>query len=228
MARHAERPAKPIRGGVLLSGFEPFGGEPINPSLEVARRLHGWRSASGAQVTACVLPTEFGRAIEVLAQALARTQPVLVIALGLAASRGEISVERIAINLDDARIADNAGRQPIDEPVVADGPAAYFSTLPIKAIVAALCEAGIAAGVSQSAGTFVCNHLYYGMAHLIATRWPDMRGGFIHLPLLPEQTERFPGALGMSLERMVDAVRIAIDTSLSTVIDARITAGAID
>ena len=228
MARHAERHAKQLRGGVLVSGFEPFGGEPINPSLEVARRLHGWRSASGAQVTACELPTEFGRAIDVLAQALARTQPTLVIALGLAASRSEISVERVAINVDDARIADNAGRQPIDEPVVASGPAAYFSSLPIKAIVAALREAGIAAGVSQSAGTFVCNHLYYGMAHLIATRWPDMRGGFIHLPLLPEQTLRFPGAPGMSLDTMIDAVRIAIDTSSSMRIDAKLAAGTID
>jgi pyroglutamyl-peptidase len=213
---------------VLLSGFEPFGGEPINPSAEVARHLHGWRSAGGAQVTGCVLPTEFGRAIDMLAQATARTQPTLVIALGQAASRGEISVERVAINIDDARIADNAGRQPIDEPVVTGGPAAYFSTLPIKAIVAALQGAGIAAGVSQSAGTFVCNHLYYGLAHLIATRWPDVRGGFIHLPLLPEQTLRFPGALGMPLETMIDAVRIAIDTSLSVQVDARIAAGAID
>jgi len=213
---------------ILLTGFEPFGGEPINPSLEVARRLQGWRAASGVPITACELPTEFGRALDVLAQAMARTRPQLVIALGQAASRGEISVERVAINVDDARIADNAGRQPIDEPVVAGGPSAYFSTLPIKSIVAALNEARIAASVSQSAGTFVCNHLFYGLAHLMATRWPDVRGGFIHLPLLPEQTLRFPGALSMPLDKMIDAVRIAIDTSLHVRVDAKLAAGAID
>jgi len=228
MARRADERAADPQGGVLLTGFEAFGGEPINPSLEVARRLHGWRAANGALVTACELPTEFGRCIEVLTDAIERTRPRLVIALGQAASRSEISIERVALNIDDARIADNAGCQPIDEPVMRGGPAAYFSTLPIKAIVAALREAGIAAGVSQSAGTFVCNHLYYGLAHLVATRWPDMRGGFIHLPLLPEQRLRFPDALGMPLDTMIEAVRIAIDTSLDVQVDARITAGSID
>ena len=213
---------------MLLTGFDPFGGEPINPSIEVARRLDSWRCSNGARVTACELPTEFGRSIDVLTHAIERTRPDLVIALGQAASRSEISVERIAINIDDARIADNAGSQPIDEPVVRGAPAAYFSTLPIKSIVAALQSAGIAAGVSQSAGTFVCNHLFYGLAHLIATRWPHMRGGFIHLPLLPEQALRFSGAPGMPLEAMIDAVRIAIDTSLNAPVDVRIAAGAID
>jgi pyroglutamyl-peptidase len=212
----------------LLTGFEPFGGETVNVSLQVVRRLHGWRSPSGAPVTACEIPTEFGRALDVLADAIESTRPELVIALGQAASRGEISVERIAINVDDARIPDNAGRQPIDEPVIAGGPAGYFSTLPIKAIVAALHQANIAAAVSQSAGTFVCNHLFYGLAHLIATRWPDMRGGFIHLPLLPEQTLRFAGAQGLPLDTMIEAVRIAIDTSLSGRIDETLAAGAID
>ena len=236
MERRAERRLLPPlgegwdggRGGVLLTGFDPFGGEPINPSLEVARRLHGWRCASGAVVTACELPAVFGRAIDVLAQAIERTQPRLVIALGQAASRGEISVERIAINVDDARIADNAGRQPIDEPVVAGGPAAYFSTLPIKAIVAALHARGIAAGVSQSAGTFVCNHLFYGLAHLIDTRWPAMRGGFIHLPLLPEQALRFPGAHGMPLvdDDRRGAHRDRHEPEVTT--DAKLAAGAID
>ncbi len=227
MARHAE-PRAPDLGRVLLSGFDAFGGETINPSLEVVRRLHGERSADGVPIVACELPTKFGSAIDVLSRAIDRTQPSLVIALGQAANRGEVSVERIAINVDDARIPDNAGRQPIDRPVVAEGPAAYFSMLPIKAIVAALREKGIAAGVSQSAGTFVCNHVFYGLCHLIATRWPGVRGGFIHLPLLPEQAPRHSGASGMALGTMVDAVRIAIDVSLTVRVDAVIAAGAVD
>jgi pyroglutamyl-peptidase len=228
MARRAE-PRSPDRGGVLLSGFDPFGGESLNPSLDVVRRLHGSRSASGAPIVACELPTEFGRAIDVLGQAIERTRPSLVIALGQAASRQEVSVERVAINVDDARIADNAGCQPIDEPVIDGGPTAYFSTLPIKSIVAALHKAGIAAGVSQSAGTFVCNHLFYGLCHLIATRWPEVRGGFIHLPRLPEQATRFPGGRrGMPLQTMVDAVQIAIATSLCVHADIRMAAGTLD
>ena len=165
----------PTVATVLVTGFEPFGGDAVNPSWEIAARLDGWmvRDSSGtdiARVRAVRLPCVFGESLEVLGQALARHRPVAGIGLGLAASRDDISVERVAINVDDARIPDNAGRQPIDLPVRTGAPAAYWSTLPIKAIVAALQAAGIPVSVSQSAGTFVCNHVFYGLAHRLARR----------------------------------------------------------
>ena len=227
MARRADAASTSSR--VLVTGFDPFGGEPINPSLEVARRLHGWRSARGAVVRRASCRRSSVVSIEVLEAAIARTAPQLVIALGQASGRSEISIERVAINVDDARIADNAGRQPIDEPVVAGGPAAYFSTLPIKAIMRGAARGGHALPACRNtAGTFVCNHLFYGLAHLIATRAPHVRGGFIHLPLLPEQALRFPGASSLPLDTMVEAVRIAIETSLNMRTDTRLAAGAID
>ncbi len=142
---------------LLVAGFEPFGGESINASWQVALALHG-RQIAGAPVVAVLLPCAFGAALEVLRGALNERRPQLVLALGQAVGRCALSLERVAINVDDARIADNAGRQPIDEPVVRGAVAAYFSTLPIKAMVAALREAGVPAEVSSTAGTYVCNH----------------------------------------------------------------------
>lgn len=194
-------------GGVLVSGFDAFGDHDRNPSAEIAWRLHGSATSSGRPIQAIGLPTVFGACRERLRQAIAERRPMVVIALGLAASRREIGVERIAVNLDDARIADNAGCQPIDQPVVPGAPAAYFSTLPVKAIVQALRANGHPAEVSSSAGHFVCNHLFYGLAHDIATCWPALRGGFIHLP--PWHLE---GEAGMS--RLLDAVTLAIDVAV--------------
>ena len=195
---------------LLLTGFEPFGGETVNPSTQVAQALAGER-IGGHRVVACELPCVFGTALEVLDEALVRHEPRLVLALGQAAGRCDLSIERVAINVDDARIADNAGRQPIDEPVSADGPAAYFSSLPIKAMVAALREAGVPASVSQTAGTFVCNHVFYGLMQRLRD---GARGGFMHLPLLPEQAARHPGQPSLPLATMVDGVRIALAAAL--------------
>lgn len=159
----------------LLTGFEPFGGDRVNPSWEIAKRLDG-REFGGAEgaaravVRSVLLPCVFHKALEVLDDALADHRPVAVIALGLAASRHDISIERVAINIDDARIPDNAGCQPIDDPIFPGSPAAYWSTLPIKSILAALQQAHVPASVSQSAGTFVCNHVFYGLAHKLAVR----------------------------------------------------------
>ena len=175
---------------VLLTGFEPFGGQSLNPSWEVARALHG-QAIAGAQVSAVQLPCVFAKALPALQQALAQHRPDLVLALGQAEGRSDLSLERVAINLMDARIPDNAGEQPIDVPVVAGGPAAYFSTLPIKAMVAGLRQAGFPASVSATAGTFVCNQVFYGLQHLLAGQ--DVRSGFMHLPLLPEQAALWPG-----------------------------------
>ena len=209
---------------VLLTGFEPFGGESINPSWRVAQALHG-EVIAGAQVVAVQLPCVFGVALTVLRAALAQHRPQLVLALGQAAGRCELTPERVAINVDDARMADNAGVQPVDVPIVQGGPAAYFSSLPIKAIVAALHEAGVPASVSQTAGTFVCNHVFYGLMHALRRR-PAVRGGFMHLPLLPEQAGRLSGQPSLALATQMAGVRLALATALSRRDDLHATGGA--
>jgi pyroglutamyl-peptidase len=175
---------------ILLTGFEPFGGQSLNPSWEVARALHGL-TLEGAQITSVQLPCVFAQALPALQQALAQRTPDIVLALGQAEGRADFSVERVAINVMDARIADNAGAQPIDVPVTAGGPAAYFSTLPIKSLVVGLKAAGFPASVSQTAGTFVCNQVFYGLQHALAGQ--GVHSGFMHLPLLPEQAAHWPG-----------------------------------
>jgi len=197
---------------ILVTGFEPFGGDSVNPSAQVAQALHG-RTIDGAPVLGVVLPCVFGAAIDALRHALDEHHPRLVLALGQAAGRSGFSLERVAINVDDARIPDNAGAQPIDEPVVARAPAARFTTLPIKAMVAALREAGHPAEVSNSAGTFVCNHVFYGLQHALRTR-RSVRSGFMHLPLLPEQARGDQPSL--PLATMVDGTALALATALRT------------
>lgn len=206
---------------VLLTGFEPFGGERVNPSAEIVGRLHG-EVLVRHQVQSAVLPCVFGAAVEELRRHIRVTKPALVICVGQAGGRAEITPERVAINVDDARIADNAGAQPVDVPIVRGGPAAYFSTLPIKAIVAALREAKIPAAVSQTAGTFVCNHVFYGLMRTLRQR-PGVRGGFIHVPFLPAQATR--GQPSVPLATMVAALRIAMEVSLKTRRDVHATGG---
>ena len=207
---------------VLVTGFEPFEQDAVNPSWEVARALHGWHHA-GAEVHAVQLPCVFGRAIEALDAALADVRPTLVVGLGLAGGRADWTPERVAINVDDARIPDNAGGRPIDAPVVAGGPAGYFSTLPIKAIVHALRAAGVPASVSQTAGTFVCNHVFYALMHRLATvpALAGARGGFVHVPLLPAQAAQRPGQPSMALTTQVEALRVLLRTALAVEADLR-------
>jgi len=204
---------------VLLTGFEPFDKDPLNPSWEVARALDGWQPAvrdGACTVRAVQLPCVFGDAIARLEEAVAQWQPALVICLGLAGGRTEITPERVAINVDDARIPDNAGRQPVDTAVHAGGPAAYFSTLPIKAMVRDMRAAGLPASVSNTAGTFVCNHVFYALMHRLARRAaPGVRGGFIHIPALPQQAARHPGMASMALETQVAGIREAIRTAMT-------------
>lgn len=211
---------------VLVAGFEPFENDPVNPAWEIARTLDGW-ACEGAVVQAVQLPCVFGRAIDTLDAALAGPPPQLVLCLGAAGGRTEISMERAALNIDDARIPDNVGQQPIDLPVVKDGPAAYFATLPIKAMVRDMRAAGLPAAVSNSAGTFVCNHIFYALMHRLATRpaLAHARGGFVHVPYLPEQTTAKPGVASMALATQVDAMRVAIRTALTVRNDVRETAG---
>jgi pyroglutamyl-peptidase len=208
---------------VLLTGFEPFNNATINPAWEAVRLLEGW-SGDGFRVEVLRLPCVFGLANEVLREALVALQPDVVIAVGQAGGRAELSVERVAINVDDASIPDNAGSQPVDCPIVDGGPAAYFATLPIKAIVREMCERALVAGVSQTAGTFVCNHVFYGLMHHTAGR--AVRGGFIHVPYLPEQAQAFEGAPAMALEDIVEGLRAAVEVTLAVESDISEAGGA--
>jgi pyroglutamyl-peptidase len=206
---------------VLLTGFEPFGGETINPSGEIARQMHDTVLA-GHRVVGALLPCVFGEAIKELKRQLRATKPAIVICVGQAGGRVDITPERVAINIDDARIADNAGHRPIDQPITKAGPAAYWSTLPIKAIVAALRRRGMPASVSQSAGTFVCNHVFYGLMHELRGQ-KKIRGGFIHVPLLPEQAKA--GQPSLPLRTMAAAVVIAIEIAIGTRRDVKTAGG---
>ena len=209
---------------VLVTGFDPFGGDSINPSWMAVQALHG-RQAGGHRLVGAQLPTVFGQSLVVLRDLLLRHRPDLVICTGQAGGRAALSMERIAINVNDARIPDNAGEQPVDTPVVAGGPAAYFTNLPIKAMLATLLAEGINADVSQTAGTFVCNHVFYGLMHELATR-PELRhvrGGLVHVPWLPAQ-----GQPSMRLDEMVQGLKLAIECALATVSDIRKQAGALN
>jgi pyroglutamyl-peptidase len=198
---------------VLVTGFAPFGGATVNPSWQAARRLDGWTHAGGT-VAAREIPCVFGEAIDALRALIESLAPEAVILTGQAGGRPDFSVERIAVNLDDANETDNAGARPIDVAIVPGGPAAYFASIPVKPIVAALRSAGLPASISLSAGSFVCNHLFYGVCHLRATRFGTMKVGFIHVPYSPEQGAVHPGAPTMAIETITEGLRIAVQTTL--------------
>ena len=211
---------------LLLTGFEPFAGDVINPSAELVAALAA-RPPEGVTLATAILPVAFARLDAALDAAIAAARPDVVLALGLAGGRAEISVERVAINLADARIPDNDGAQPLDQPVVAGGAAAYFSTLPVKAMAAAIRAAGAPAQVSHTAGTFGCNHVFYRAAHLAATHHPGMRTGFIHLPYLPQQAAEHRGAPSMALATMLAGLRAAIATMVAAPAEPRVAEGTI-
>ncbi|MFI9810524.1 pyroglutamyl-peptidase I [Saccharothrix variisporea] len=204
---------------VVLTGFEPFGGEQTNPSWDAVRQV----VPTGYELVVAELPCSFEESIPTLRALLVEHAPDVVICVGQAGGRAAITPERVAINLDDARIPDNAGAQPIDVPVVAGGPAAYFTTLPVKACVAALAEADIPASVSHTAGTFVCNHVFYGLMHWVATERPDVRAGFVHVPYAPEQGH--PDKPSLPIATMAKALNLIITTTLTTPTDLPTTAG---
>lgn len=203
-----------MRKKVLLTGFDPFGKDTINPALEAVKQLDGVM-INDIEIIAQEIPTVFQQSIEVTIQAIEKHQPDIVICVGQAGGRTQITPERVAINIDDARIPDNLQNQPIDEQIYTDGPAAYFTTLPVKRMVQAMKAAGVPAAVSNSAGTFVCNHIFYGIMHYIANHAPTMRGGFIHIPYIPEQTTE-NGAASLSLDTIVTGLKAAIAASIVT------------
>jgi pyroglutamyl-peptidase len=211
----------------LVTGFEPFGPDAVNPSREAVLRLSS--RIGDLTIETRIVPTVFGTAIAALEDAIVTTQPDIVLCTGLAGGRAELSLERVAINVDDARIPDNDGQQPIDWPIVAGGPAAYFTGLPVKRAVAALRQAGLPAIVSNTAGTFVCNHIFYGLMHLVASRRLPVRGGFLHVPYLPEQAAGLAGIQvpSMALDDIVRGIEIILRVAAAHTEDIVAAEGAI-
>lgn len=193
---------------ILVTGFDPFGGEKVNPALEAVKSLPS--EIHGAEIHWVEIPTVFYRSAEVLEAEIVRFQPDAVLCIGQAGGRASLTPERVAINQDDARIPDNQGNQPIDTPIRLDGQAAYFSTLPIKAMVQAIKEEGLPATVSNTAGTFVCNHLMYQALYLADKKFPNMRAGFMHIPYMTEQVINKSNTASMNLTDIVRGIQAAI------------------
>ena len=193
---------------ILVTGFDPFGGEKVNPALEAVKSLP--LEIHGAEVHWVAIPTVFYQSAEVLEAEINRYHPDAVLCIGQAGGRASLTPERVAINQDDARIPDNQGNQPIDTSIRLDGQAAYFSTLPIKAMVQAIKEEGLPATVSNTAGTFVCNHLMYQALYLVDKKFPHMRAGFMHIPYMTEQVLNKPNTVSMCLTDIVRGIEAAI------------------
>ena len=193
---------------VLLTAFDPFGGDTVNPANEAVKLVSN--NVNGVEVVKVEVPTVFHKSIDVVAKAIEEEKPDAVFCIGQAGGRAELTPERVAINIDDARIADNEGNQPIDVKVFEDGEPAYFATLPIKAMVAAIRNAGIPSSVSNTAGTFVCNHLMYGVLYTLAKKYPGVRGGFMHVPFIPEQVINRANTPSMALADIVKGIEAAI------------------
>lgn len=203
---------------ILVTGFEPFNGGSINPSEQIVHRL---KAPEGVTLIKKILPVEFQKAGIQLKELFQEYRPDVVLSIGQAGGRAEITVERIAINIDCVKssngskiLPDNAGNVPVDEPIVADGAPAYFSTLPIWQLVETIQKQGIPAAISNTAGTYVCNHVMYVNLHQATTKYPNMKAGFIHVPFLPEQIaerEDKERLAAMPLEDMVKALQAAIE-----------------
>ena len=214
---------------ILVTGFDPFGGEKINPALETIKRLPD--TILGAQIIKLEIPTVVGKSLAKITEAVEKENPDAVLSIGQAGGRSEITVERVGINIDDCRIPDNEGNQPIDEPVIKGGPAAYFVTVPIKAIVENIKAHNIPASISNTAGTFICNHVCYGVAHLAAARTAagtPMKSGFIHIPFLPEQIIGKPALTpSMSLETIASGITHALEAIVEHGSDIKVSGGKI-
>jgi pyroglutamyl-peptidase len=194
---------------ILVTGFEPFGGEVLNPSWEAVKRLPD--SSGSARIVLLQVPATYAESIGTVTDTIDRLFPHVVVMVGQAGGRAELSVERVAVNMDDTQSPDNAGVILQDTPIVPQGPAAYFATLPVKKIVEALRTSGYPAIISNTAGLFVCNHLMYGALRHIAVHRMDTLAGFVHVPFLPEQVTERTGTPSMSLETMVAALQRLVE-----------------
>lgn len=210
---------------ILITGFDPFGGENINPALEAVKKLPD--TILGQEVIKIEIPTVFRKSLEKIEENIEKHNPDVVISVGQAGGRFGVTPERVAINMDDARIKDNEGNQPIDISIYEDGEAAYFSNLPIKAMVKEMTDNGIPASVSNSAGTFVCNHVMYGILYLVDKKYPNIRGGFIHVPYIPSQVTTKPNNPSMSIDDIAKGLELSIKAVIENSSDIKTVGGTI-
>ena len=209
---------------ILVTGFQPFGGESMNPAWEAVSRLPD--TIGDATVTKVEVPVVFGRGPEAVERAVEEVEPDLVLCVGQAGGRAKITPEFVGINYADARIPDNDGCQPVAERIVDGGPDAYFATLPVKAMVQAMQEAGVPAEVSYTAGTYVCNDVRYSLLHTLATRHPGVRGGFLHVPYATEQATHLPASTpSMSVDDMARGIAVALEAALTHEKDVDVATG---
>ncbi len=194
---------------VLLTGFDAFGGEPVNPAEEAVKMVSS--QIGGAEVIKVIIPTVQAKSVQAIEKAIEEHNPDIVISIGQAGGRFDITPERVAINIDDYRIKDNEGNQPIDAVIEEDGQAAYFSNLPVKAMVKHMNANNIPASLSNTAGTFVCNHVMYGILYMIDKKYPGMKGGFIHIPYMTSQVMDKKNTPFMSLTEIVRGLELAIE-----------------
>ena len=194
---------------ILVTGFDPFGGEPINPAIESVKRLPD--NIAGAEIVKLEIPTVRKKSLEKIEKAINEHNPDVILSIGQAGGRFDISIERVGINLDDFRIPDNEGNQIIDEPIFPDGENSYFVKLPVKAMVQNVQKNNIPASVSYTAGTFVCNHVLYGVLYLIEKKYKGKKSGFIHIPFLPQQVVDKRNMPSMELKTIVKGLTAAIE-----------------
>lgn len=209
---------------VLVTGFDPFGGESVNPAFEAVKLLPDM--IAGAEIIKLEIPTVFSKSGPAVEAGIKKYNPDIVINVGQAGGRACVTIEQVAINLAEARIPDNAGEQPMDEPLQADGPAAYFATIPVKAIVKNIREHGIPCHVSYTAGTYVCNCVMYNVLHMAAKKYPNIRAGFIHVPFACDQVVDKPnGTPCMSVADIARSIEYAIEATINTNEDIKIVVG---
>ena len=210
---------------VLITGFDPFGGESINPAWEAVKEIRD--EIAGAEIVKMQIPTVVGKSIEKVHNKMAEIHPDVVISVGQAGGRFGVTPERVAINVTDARIPDNEGHQPIDEVIFEDGDTAYFSNLPVKAMVQAIKDAGYPSSLSNTAGTYICNHVMYGILYYIHKEFPDVRGGFIHVPYAASQVVNKPNTPSMAIADITAALEAAISAAVKNETDMKAVGGEI-
>ena len=208
---------------ILITGFDPFGGEPINPAFEAVKLMKD--EIAGAQIVKLEIPTVFGDSIEKVHAALVAEKPDVIMSVGQAGGRFGVTPERVAINLSDARIPDNKGNQPLDAPIFEDGETGYLTTLPVKAMVEKIKEKGLPASVSYTAGSYVCNHVMYGILYYIRKEFPNVRGGFIHVPFAASQVVEKPNTPSMAIADITASLEAAIRAAVEHKDDLKIIGG---
>lgn len=210
---------------VLITGFDPFGGESINPAWEAVKKVRD--EIAGAEIVKMQIPTVVGKSIRKVHDKMVEIHPDIVISVGQAGGRFGVTPERVAINVTDARIPDNEGHQPIDEVIFEDGDTAYFSNLPVKAMVQAIKDAGYPSSLSNTAGTYICNHVMYGILYYIHKEFPEVRGGFIHVPYAASQVVNKPNTPSMAIADITAALEAAISAAVKNETDVKAVGGEI-